>query len=79
MLSPSISVLSNVGKISSMMNGIQNGTNDDVISAIKDLGRKIGGISGNTYNVNGVTYDDGSNISAAVKTLVRAARIERRI
>ena len=76
---PSVGVLSNVGTISTMMNNRQNGSNGDVISAIKDLGSKLGNMSGNTYNVNGVTYDDGSNISDAVKTLIRAARVERRI
>ena len=78
-MTPSVDVLSNVGSISSMMNGNQNGGNLDVISAIKDLGSKISGMSGNVYNVNGVTYDDGSNIADAVESIVRAARIERRI
>ena len=78
-VNPSVALMSNVGSINSMMNNRQNGTNDDVISAIKDLGRKIGNISGDTYNVNGVTYDDGSNINDAVKTIIRAARVERRI
>ena len=62
-----------------MMNSRQNGNNGDVISAINELGKRIGNASGNTYQINGVTYDDGSNISDAVKTIVRAARVERRI
>jgi chemotaxis protein histidine kinase CheA len=33
----------------------------------------------NTYNVNGVTYDDGSNVAGAVQTLIRAAKVERRV
>ena len=61
-----------------MMNENQNGDNSDVISAIKDLGRKIEGSSGDTYNFGGITYDDGSNVSDAVKTLARAIRIEGR-
>lgn len=78
-MTPSVGVLSNVGTINSMMNNRQNGANnDDVISAIKDLGTKIGESSGDSYNVNGITYDDGTNISNAVKSLVRAARVERR-
>ena len=76
---PSVGMLANVGTISSMMNRSQNGANDDVIEAIKDLGRKISTSSGNTYSVNGITYDDGSNISNAVKDIIRAAKIERRI
>lgn len=75
-----IGATADVGSISSMMNGtIQNGGNDDVISAIDKLRDSLGNIGGNTYNVNGVTYDDGSNVSNAVKSLVRAARIERRV
>lgn len=69
---------SSVGAISSMMNRRQNGSNDDVISAIKDLGKTIGNGSGNTYMINGITYDDGSAVSDAIQTLVRATRIERR-
>ena len=77
-MNPSVGVLSNVRTISSMMNRNQNGSNNDVISAIKDLGRRIGNTSGDTYQINGITYDDGSNVSDAVRTLVRAARVERR-
>ena len=68
-----------VGSISAMMNGrAVQATNDDVVSAIGKLRKDIANIQGNTYNVNGVTYDDGSNVSSAIETLVRAARIERR-
>ena len=79
-VNPSIGVLSNVGSIDLMMNRrIQNGGNNEVISAIKDLGRTLGNNTGNTYTINGITYDDGSNISSAVESLIRAARVERRI
>lgn len=63
----------------SMNNRSQNGVNDDVVSAIRDLGKTINRASGDSYNINGVTYDDGSNIADAVKSIVRAARIERRV
>lgn len=57
---------------------IQNGTNNkDIVDALKDL--KEGMNNGPSYTINGITYDDGSNVSAAVQTLVRAARIERRL
>ncbi len=79
-INPSIGVISKLRSINSMMNGrIQNGDNSEVISAIKDLKNTIGSYSGNTYNINGITYDDGSNISNAVETIIRAARIERRM
>ena len=68
----------NVGTINSTMRYNQNGTNSDVISAIEDLGRRLGNGYGNTYNINGITYDDGSEVSNAIKTLIRAAKIERR-
>ena len=76
---PSLAVATNLGAISSGMNSRnQNGTNNDVVSAINKLRKDLGNIGGDTYNVNGITYDDGSNITDAVKTLVRAANIERR-
>ena len=80
MLDPqaSIGVLSNVSAISSMMNNRQNGTNDDVISAIHDLGKQISKSSGDTYSINGITYSGDSDVSDAIRTLVRAARIEGR-
>lgn len=74
---PSLEVMSNVGSISMMMNR-QNGVNDDVVSALNKLRGDLGNIGGDTYIVDGVTYDDGTNISDAVKTLVRAAKVERR-
>lgn len=75
---PYVGVMSNVRAITSMMNGNQNGGNGDVISAIKDLGNKISGKTGDTYQINGITYNDDSNVSDAVATLVRAVRVERR-
>ena len=74
---PSLEVMSNVGSISMMMNR-QNGVNDDVVSAINKLRGDLGNIGGDTYIVDGLTYDDGTNVSDAVRTLVRAAKIERR-
>ena len=76
----SVGTSANLGAISTMMNQRnQNGVNADVISAINELGVKLGNSRGDTYNVNGITYDDGTNISEAVKTLVRAAIVERRL
>ena len=75
---PSISLMSNVRSVSSMMNNRQNGTNDDVISAIHDLGKQISKSSGDTYSINGITYSGDSDVSDAIRTLVRAARIEGR-
>ena len=79
-INPSIGVLSTVGSINSAMNQrSQNGTNGDVVSAINKLRNDLGSMSGNTYNINGVTYDDGTNVSNAVEALVRAVKIEGRV
>lgn len=76
----SIGVSANVGAISSMMNTrSQNGANADVVTAIDKLRTDLSNMDHATYNVNGITYDDGSNITSAVQTLVRAAKIERRV
>jgi tape measure domain-containing protein len=76
----SVGVLANVNSISSMMNTrSQNGVNTDVVSAIDKLRKDLSNIGGTTYNVNGITYDDGSNIAEAVKSITRAAVRERRV
>lgn len=78
-MSPSVGVMTNIGAISNSMNSRQNGkTNDDVISAINGLRDFLSNKTGDTYTIGNITYDDGSEISNAVKTLVRAARVERR-
>ena len=77
-MDPTVSAFSNVHSISAMMNRNQNGANDDVISAIKDLGKTIGKASGDTYQINGITYDSGSEVSDAIQTLIRASIIEGR-
>lgn len=74
-----IGVMSNLRAISSgMSNRNQNGTNADIVTAIDNLRKDLGNVGGDTYNVNGITYDDGSNITDAVRTLVRAVNVGRR-
>ena len=74
-----IGVSANVGAVSASMNSrIQNGGNGDVVSAINKLSKQLSNVGGSTYNVNGVTYDDGTNVSNAVQSLIRAAKIEGR-
>ena len=77
-IDPTVSAFSNVRSISAMMNRNQNGANDDVVSAIKDLGKTIGKASGDTYQINGITYDSESEVSEAIQTLIRASIIEGR-
>ena len=70
---------SSVGVISASMAGFQNGNNShEIVSSIKALRKDIANMPRESTVINGITYDDGSNISDAVQTLVRAARIERR-
>lgn len=76
----SVGVMAKVGTISSMMNNrIQNGGNSEVVDSINALRKDLANVGGTTYSINGITYDDGSNITEAVKSIVRAARVERRI
>lgn len=75
----SLSVTGNVRAISSMMSQRnQNGTTDDVISAIDNLRKDLGNVGGTSYNINGVTYNGGSDVAEAIETIVRAIKIERR-
>lgn len=78
--SESLGVSANLGAIKSAINRKnQNGTNDDVIRAIDKLGKGLDNNRGDTYTINGVTYDDGSRIQAAFGEVIRQARIERRV
>jgi len=73
-----LGVLSSLGTINANSVAIrQTASNDDLYSALMDL-KDGSALCGNTYNVNGVTYDDGSNVASAVKSLIHAARVERR-
>lgn len=75
---PTVGVMANVNAINSSMNRRgQNGINGDVVSAIRDLKDSLGN-RGDTYQINGITYDNGSAISEAIGTLVRATLIEGR-
>lgn len=75
----SIGLTANLNAIGSMRAARrQNGTNGDVVTAIKKLGKDIGNMDRNSYNINGITYDQGSDVADAVETLVRAIRIDRR-
>lgn len=74
-----LGVSTNVSGVSSMMNGYNQNGNSDVISAIDRLRKSMSNLGNTTYNVNGITYDDGSNVSNAVKDIIRHTRIEGRV
>ena len=52
---------------------------DDVLSALidglKELKRQNNEPHGNTYIIDGITYDDGSNVANAIGALIRAAKV----
>jgi hypothetical protein len=77
---PAIGVTANVGAISSNMSyRSQNGGNEDVVLALKDLKKGLNSVGGDTYTIGGITYDDGSNITDAVKSIVRAVKVGGRV
>ena len=76
----SIGLNANIGAVSSMMNRrSQNGNNANIVSAIDKIHKDINGISRPSYSIGGITYDGGSEVAEAIETLVRAAKIERRV
>lgn len=78
-LSVSPMVVDSSPTIARSISEIQNGAStSDVVNAISKLRNDIGNIQANNYNVNGITYDDGSNIVQAIETLVRETIIEGR-
>lgn len=77
---PSVGVMSNLNSIGTLINRRnQNGVNDDVVDAIKKLESVLGDVRGDSYTIGGITYDDGSAVSEAIKSLIRAANIGRRV
>ena len=75
-----ISVFDNFGAISDVVEQRRRAASlEDVVNALGSVSENTSNIrGGDTYNVNGITYDDGSNIADAVKSIVRAARVGRR-
>ena len=75
-----LNVLGRVNSIDRSMNDrIQNGTFDDVVKAVDRLRTGLSEIGGPSYTINGITYDDGSNIANTIGDLTRQIRLERRV
>ena len=75
-----VGLMADFRAISSNINArSQNRANDDIISAINKLGAGLENNRGDTYNFGDFTYDDGSEVADAVGTLVRYAKIGRRV
>lgn len=78
-MTPSIGVLSNLRTINSMMSDRQNGaSNDDVVSAINKLRKDLANVGGNSYNINGISYNDDTAVAEAIKVLIGATIREGR-
>lgn len=79
-MSPSVGVLANVNGVASTMNARgQNGANSGVISELGKLRKDISALKHITYQIDGVSYGEGSDVAEAIETLVRAALMERRV
>lgn len=76
----SVGVVPNIRSISSMMGQRnQNGANADIVSELSKLRSELGNVGGNSYNINGITYNDDSPIANAMKEIVRATIREGRV
>ena len=72
--------LAGMNAVNTVMNrNSQNGSNADVVAAIDKLRKDVRNLEGTNNTINGLTYGDDSGISEAIGTIVRAARIERRM
>lgn len=49
-----------------------------VVAEMRKLRAELNSLSQPTYNINGVTYDDGTSTANAIKDLTRAIKLERR-
>ena len=67
-----------VGNVSSRVSEIQNGRNNDLITAIDKLRKDVNDMPRNNYSINGVSYTENSDVEEAFQTIIRAARVERR-
>lgn len=77
---PAVGITANVGAINANMARIgQNGINDDVVSELSKLGKKMDNLGSNTYYLDGISYNDGTELSDAIQTIVRFAKMERRV
>ena len=75
----SIGVNANVGAISSAMSRYnQNGTNDDVVSAIDLLRKELKDKEYSSYSIGNVTVNGDAEVEEAFNSIIRAVTIARR-
>ena len=74
-----VGVMANVGAINKSMAGYsQNGETHHLASEIDKLSKTVANMEHATYTINGINYTEGSDVEEAIKTILRAAQIERR-
>ena len=74
-----VGVRANLNAINTAMRANQNNQNEDVVNAIDKLRKDLNNVNtGDTYSINGV-YANDDDIIEAIKSIVRAVKIERRV
>lgn len=76
--SSAFDITPNMSAIQANFGTSRDATNQDVVNAVSSLDRTLSKLRVNNTTINGITYDDGSNINSAVQQLIHAAQIERR-
>lgn len=69
-----------IDRINSVMShNNQNGNNEALLDAVNHLRKDLRESQpAPSYTINGVTYDDGSNITSTIESLFKAAKVARR-
>ena len=73
---PNMATVNSINNINSQN---QNGIIREVVSAVNQLRHDLNNTTRNTYTINGITYDDGTNISNAIQSLIHETVIDRRL
>lgn len=77
-----IDVSASVGKVSAM-GGVYNARSQngylELASAVGKLERSLGSTGNTSYNINGITYERGTEAAELVEQLIRAVRVEGRV
>ena len=74
-----IGTRSSLNAINSAMKTYRSNQNEDVVNAIDKLRKELNNVgSGDTYSINGV-YANDEDIVDAIKSIVRAVKVERRV
>ena len=68
-----------VAHVTTSMQRLQNRQNDnELLSAISRLQKGISDMPRNVYQINGVSYAEGSDVANAIKTIVNATKLDGR-